>query len=59
MDVDDQSVTRLVAATGCTPEQAHFFLEACGGNYDRSLSMYHGAHRGKRRPHRCVTITTP
>jgi hypothetical protein len=42
MDVDDQELARFMEATGAGPDQAQFFLEACGGNYERALSMFYG-----------------
>ena len=44
MEIDDSAVARFVSATSCEPAQAQFFLEACGGNYERALEM----HRGRR-----------
>lgn len=42
MDVDDQELARLMEATGAGPDQAQFFLEASGGNYERALAMAYG-----------------
>ena len=42
MDVDDQAVARFVEVTSATPDHATFFLQACGGNFDRAVQMYQG-----------------
>jgi hypothetical protein len=42
MDVDDRELARFMEATHASADQAQFFLEACGGNYDRALSMFQG-----------------
>ncbi len=39
-DVDDHAVARFVEVTSATPEHATFFLQACGGNFDRAVQMY-------------------
>ena len=38
----DDELARFMDATGAGPDQAQFFLEACGGNYERALSMFYG-----------------
>lgn len=43
-DADDQQLARFLEATHCTVDQAQFFLEASGGNYDRAVTMYYGKH---------------
>jgi hypothetical protein len=42
MEVDDRQLARFMEATHASFDQAHFFLEAAGGNYDRALSMFLG-----------------
>lgn len=42
MEVDDQQLARFMEAAHCSLEQAQFFLEACGGSFDRALTMFHG-----------------
>jgi hypothetical protein len=39
-DVDDHAVARFVEITSATPAHATFFLQACGGNFDRAVQMY-------------------
>lgn len=39
-NVDDETVARFVAATNATVDHALFFLQACGGNYDKAVEMY-------------------
>lgn len=39
---DDQLVSRFVELTHTTPEQAVFYLEASGDNFERALQMYFG-----------------
>ena len=36
------AVRRFVAAVGSSPEQAIFFLEACGGDIERAVELYAG-----------------
>ncbi|EFN56883.1 hypothetical protein CHLNCDRAFT_144534 [Chlorella variabilis] len=55
MDVDDQELARFMEATHASFDQAQFFLEASGGNYERALSMFHeqsagGAQRATHPP---------
>jgi hypothetical protein len=42
MEADDQQIARFMEATHTSFEQAQFFLEAAGGNYDRGVSMFYG-----------------
>lgn len=39
-DVNDEAVARFVSQTNATVDHALFFLQACGGNYDRAVEMY-------------------
>lgn len=39
-------VARFVSLTNCPADQAQFYLEANGGNFDRAVAMYYGALRG-------------
>lgn len=41
--LSDEEVARFVDVTHSSPEQAHFFLEAAAGNFDRAVAMYLGA----------------
>ncbi|KAI7840654.1 hypothetical protein COHA_005675 [Chlorella ohadii] len=41
MDVDDQAIARFMEATHASAEQAQFFLEACGGDFDRAMNMFY------------------
>jgi len=41
-EVDDHEVARFVEVTSATPDHATFFLQACGGNFDRAVQMYQG-----------------
>jgi hypothetical protein len=36
------TVGRFVSLTGCSDDQAEFFLEAANGNFDQALEMYYG-----------------
>ena len=40
--VDEDSVARFIGVAGCRPDEARFFLEAAGGNFDRGVSMFFG-----------------
>lgn len=42
-EVDSEEVARFVAVANCPADQAHFFLQATGGNFDRALTLYFGA----------------
>ncbi|KAL4854252.1 putative oxidoreductase YhdF [Chlorella vulgaris] len=41
MEADDQQIARFMEATHTSFEQAQFFLEAAGGNYERGVSMFY------------------
>ena len=49
MDVNDEDLARFIEATHCGVEQAQFFLEASGGNYDRALNLFYGELAGRGR----------
>ena len=42
-EVDSEEVARFVAIANCPANQAHFFLQATDGNFDRALTLYFGA----------------
>ena len=42
-EVDAEEVARFVAIANCPADQAHFFLQATDGNFDRALTLYFGA----------------
>ena len=42
VDIDDHTVARFVEVTSASPDHAMFFLQACGGNFDRAVQMYRG-----------------
>lgn len=43
-EVDSEEVARFVAIANCPADQAHFFLQATDGNFDRALTLYFGAY---------------
>lgn len=51
MDVDDQAIARFMETTHASADQAQFFLEACGGNFERATNMFYEQTGGARRPH--------
>lgn len=42
MEVEEQLVLRFIEMTECPVDQAQFFLEASGGNFDVALTMFSG-----------------
>jgi hypothetical protein len=42
MDVEEQDVLRLAEMAECNVDQARFFLEASGGNFERAVAMFYG-----------------
>lgn len=42
MDIDEREIERMMRLTGGSRDQCHFFLEACGGNFERAVDMLRG-----------------
>jgi hypothetical protein len=42
MDVEEEDVLRLAEMAECNVDQARFFLEASGGNFERAVAMFYG-----------------
>jgi UBA-like domain len=41
-EAEENALDQFLAATGCSPEQGQFFLEATGGDWQQAVSVYFG-----------------